>query len=282
VISFARAPRGKYVVQVQSETGSDVHLAFLATGRMMHAAYDIIERGAQPTMNEVKMEIEPIAEPVHVGDPVPVNVDFPGEPVRRPVRFQVRAEYKDGNGGPPLVRTPQLYFGWSLDNLHRSYFQPEKEGTVQLTITAEGQSVTGLPFTKVAKTPELRVRPMAARFLGFWEQPIDGNDNKLLDRLNIHSELEVVRPGRYRVRLQFTAPNKRSITGEGTGELAPGRQRVTVSFAASEVRKLESGGPYRIHDVEVVLLEGDAPVDRVSTPGMQMTTTAYRLAQFEP
>jgi hypothetical protein len=153
---------------------------------------------------------------------------------------------------------------------------------VQLTITAEGQSVTGLPFTKVAKTPELRVRPMAARFLGFWEQPIDGNDNKLLDRLNIHSELEVVRPGRYRVRLQFTAPNKRSITGEGTGELAPGRQRVTVSFAASEVRKLESGGPYRIHDVEVVLLEGDAPVDRVSTPGMQMTTTAYRLAQFEP
>ncbi|MBL8210906.1 MAG: hypothetical protein JNK87_09350 [Bryobacterales bacterium] len=281
VINFPRAPRGLYKVRVESEKGTEVKTAFIATGRLMQASYDIIERAGPTRKAEVRMQIQPIPGPLHVGDSVPVGLEFDGEPVRRQLQFQVRAEYQPSDGSPAVRRMLPMHFGWGMDLVFRSYFQPEREGTLQLMVTASGETVEGNPFRVEAKTQPIAVKPMTAQFLGLWEQAADSNGNAQLDRLDIHHELQVVQPGTYRVRFTVTAPNKASFQAEGMGRLMPGRQRLTVPLSAAKLRTLGSDGPFKVHDVDFEVMEGDTVVDRVSTPGIQMTTTPYRLAQWE-
>lgn len=281
VVNFPRAPRGPYKVVVESGKGAEVRTAFIAAGRMMQTAYEVIERVEQPHVSEIKMAVDPVPGTVHVGDNVPLTVAFNGEPVRRPIDFTVFAEYSGNDGATGSVKPLQLYFGWALDGSFRTYFQPDQEGSLRLKVSAKGRTVTGLPFATEAATPAMTVRPMAARYLGLWEQALDANSNTRLDRLDIHSEVEVVLPGLYRLRFQLVAPNKKSLTGEVQAPLTPGRQRMTAAFSGAAMRSLETDGPFRILDIELVRLEGDQVADRVSTLGIQMVTTAYRLAQWE-
>jgi hypothetical protein len=132
-----------------------------------------------------------------------------------------------------------------------------------------------------AKTEPIAVKPLMAQFLGLWEQAADSNGNGQLDRLDIHNELQVARPASYRVKFTVTAPNKATLKGEATAKLAPGRQKVTVSLPGAQLRSLASDGPFKVHDLEMEVLEGDTVVDRVSTPGIQMMTNPYKLAQWD-
>lgn len=281
VLNFPRAPRGVYKVRVESAKGTDVKIAFIATGRLMQASYDIIERAGPTRKAEVRMAIQAIPGPLHVGDSVPLGLEFDGEPVRRQLQFQVRAEYQPSDGSPAIKRSMQMHFGWGMDLVFRSYFQPEREGTLQLMVTASGETVEGNPFQVEAKTPPIAVKPLTAQFLGLWEQAVDSNNNGQLDRLDVHHELQVVQPGTYRVKFTVTGPNKASFQAESTGKIGIGRQRMTVPLTAAKLRSLGSDGPFKIHDVDFEILEGDTVVDRVNTPGIQMTTTPYRLAQWE-
>lgn len=280
LIYFPRAVRGVYRAIVESDKPCEMRVGFFPTGRLAQAAFDVFERVAQQPTGAVKLAMDPLPPVLHVGDSVPLQVEFTGEPVRRQVNFEAALEYTP-DGGPTQTRTLPMMFSWSLDNTFRSYFQPELPGTLKIQLTAAGRTVTGVPFTVKVDAPPVRVKPLAARLMGIYEQARDVDGNTRLDRLEIVMELDVLQPGEYQMGIRLFNRGNQSQAAQVTRNLAVGRQIIVFPFAASQVLALGMDGPYFASNLEITVRQPDGAGDPIQTHGIRLTTQPYRLAQWQ-
>jgi len=280
VLTMQRAARGAYKVIVESDASTEVRAAFLPVGRLIETAFDSVDRLAKPRDAEVKFSARPLPASIHAGDNVLLQVQFDGEPVGRPLQFEGVFEYRSGDAPPHVRRTP-LYMGWALDDTFRTYFQPEREGELTIRLTASGRTVTGLPFSAQAVVPAVKVKPITARLMGIWEQPVDTDGNGLFDRMDIHAELEMLRPAELEMGATLMTRGRQGTKGNVRKPMPQGRQRVTISFPASQVLSLSGDGPYIVEDIEMKLTMSDGSVDSVQTTGYRIGTQAYRRAQWD-
>lgn len=280
VLTMQRAARGPYKVVVESEKSTEVRAAFLPVGRLIETAFDSVDRLAKPRDAEVKFSARPLPAAIHAGDNVLLQVQFDGEPVSRPLQFEAVFEYRNGDAPPHVRRTP-LYMGWALDDTFRTYFQPEREGELTIKLTASGRTITGLPFSAKADVPAVKVKPITARLMGIWEQPIDTDGNGLFDRMDIHAELEMLKPAELDMAATLMIRGRQGSKGSVRKQMPQGRQRITISFPASQVLSLPGDGPYIVEDIEMKLTMSDGSVDTVQTTGYRIGTQAYRRAQWD-
>lgn len=291
LITMPRAMRGLYRVVVDAEQTAEFSVGVFPTGRLLQATQDLLERQTQAKQGEVRMTVDPITANVHVGDNVLLVADFSGEPVRRPIDFRAVIEYRDilpGSGpeesrlGPPETKTAVMHFGWGMDNTYRGYLQPDKQGRMQMTLQAKGRTTTGLPFDVEAKLPAVTVMPLAARFQGLWEQPVDTDNNGVFDRLDIHVELEVLQGATFEGSMALAGRFRKELPMRAQKQFAPGRQRLTFSFPSTQILSLATDGPYEVKDLRIVMKKADGSSDDVSLQGIRMQTQPYRRAQWTP
>ncbi len=280
MIHFPRAVRGVYKAVVDSPEPCEMRVGFFPTGRLAQAAFDVFERIAQQPTSEVKLSVDPLPGTLHVGDSVPVTVEFTGEPVRRQVNFEANLEYTPDNG-PSQTRTLPMMFSWSLDNSFRSYFQPDKPGKLKIALTARGRTVTGVPFTVKVEAPPVTVKPLAARLLGIWEQARDTDGNTRLDRLEVALEMEVFQPGEYRMAMRLFDRSNQSKFIQVNQNLSLGRQTIIFPFTAAQVLSLPLDGPYFATNLEIARRNKDGSEDPIQTHGIRMTTQPYKKSQWQ-
>jgi len=280
MIHFPRAVRGVYKAIVDSPAPCEMRVGFFPTGRLAQAAFDVFERVAQQPTSEVRLALDPLPSTLHVGDSVPISVEFTGEPVRRQVNFEATLEYTP-DSGPPLKRTVPMGFSWSLDNAFRAYFQPERPGKLKIGLKAMGRTVTGVPFTVQVEAPVVNVKPLAARLLGIWEQARDTDGNTRLDRLEIVLEMEVIQAGEYRMAMRLFDRSNQSKFVQVNQNLSVGRQTIIFPFSSAEILKLPLDGPYFATNLEIALRLKDGSEDAIPTHGIRMTTQAYKKVQWQ-
>ncbi|MBL8179059.1 MAG: hypothetical protein JNK48_30570 [Bryobacterales bacterium] len=280
MIHFPRAVRGVYRAIVDSPPPCEMRVGFFPTGRLAQAAFDVFERVAQQPTSEVKLALDPLPATLHVGDSVPITVEFTGEPVRRQVNFEATIEYS-APGAPPLTRTMTMPFSWSLDNSFRAYFQPERPGKLKIALKAMGRTVTGVPFTVPVESAIVDVKPLAARLLGIWEQARDVDGNGRPDRLEVMLEMEVMRAGEYRMAMRLFDRANQSRFVQVNQNLPVGRQTVIFPFTAAQILALPLDGPYFAGNLEIALRQPDGSEDSIQTHGIRITTQAYKKTQWQ-
>lgn len=146
------------------------------------------------------------------------------------------------------------------DGLYTGTFTPGQVGKYSVLLKAQGDSPTGVRFSRM-QTSSFRVLEPLASFVAFQDAGADDDSDGLLDRVAVTSGVNVQKAGKYQFGLKLVAGNGREVSATAQGDLQTGAQEVGVSFSAEEILGLGVGGPYAMKEAILTYLDDpDVPV----------------------
>jgi hypothetical protein len=291
VIMMENAARGTYTLSAPGQI--QLTAALLPLGRLFEEATEALGKPPQVPPGEVLLQ--PYALPVNVfaGDTVPLQVRLLGDPVREPVQFRVRAEYRvflpRGNSpsqqlGPPIIEEVPVTFTRDAEGLYKSSFTVARAGTLRVEVRASGQRTSGQPFDHAVKIPEVLVEPLVARIRSLSEKSVDADGNGTFDRLEVTAQLNVVVPGDYRMQLMIEAPGGApGLLFDANATLRAGDQSLTARIPAERIRKRLKDGPWIIRPPQISRKEPNSAYTAgfVALLPQPLTTAPYKRSQWD-
>jgi hypothetical protein len=282
VVFFEKAARGRYQIEVAGATR--LSAAFIPMGSLF------TDPAPPATSGEVGLQVYAMPFDASVGDAIPLQVGFTGDPIAPQVGFDVSLEYttvtpgqkREAPSPAPIVERAPVAMTRTPDGRWHGVVVPQRAGLLRVGVSATGTRANGTPFAANGTVHGPNVHRVVARFVSLTEAAVDANANGALDRLDVTARLDVVVPGLYAmdVLLMDRAGHGESITGEHT--LNAGAQTLVVSVPASTLRARLEDGPWTISFIRIFRPEGNRFGDFVRVPpDLTVQTSAYRRDQWE-
>ena len=149
------------------------------------------------------------------------------------------------------------------DGVFTANLSPGEPGEHRIFVTIEGHR-NGHPFAR-SVGGLLRVAEPCGRFLaGFRSFSVDEDGNGLPERLDLETNVEVLRAGRFQLQAHILASNGESDFANAFTDLELGPQTVRVGFEADRLRDLGVEGPCQVTDLKLAYL-GDQGLEICDT-----------------
>jgi len=299
IIWLQRAAKGRYEIHASPKTTTkgELRVAVVPVVALAKAYAARKAASEQPAPGEIQIRAKYLPFDCFVGDSLDVQFELLGDIGSKPPQFEVRLERRawlqDVDGGvryaaPDPVEVMPVQFTQVGSRTYRGTLVPTKPGSVRITVRATGKTPSGQPFVAEAfiTNDSMRVKPIAARFLGVNANAMARDGDSKFDRLEVSATLDVLMPGDYLLIFSVQDAAGARLEGglfSGVATLQAGRQNLTASVPSSRIWRELRDGPLEIANVQIsrtqkYTLSGI----EVRTGNATLRTPAYRHDQWDP
>jgi len=288
VIAVENPAPGAYVVRIERSASSPREIS--AQGVMVPVE-QIFKEATDTLINPPGVRVaSDTPQDCFVGEEIPLLVRLIGDPIAPNVKFEVRVETRpplgrDARGsfqyGEPTLTTVPVAFTRSPNGLDRAVLIAKDSGLTRISIRASGTRTGGGPFDAETTVGPFLVSPVVAAFASLTEHAVDDDGNGRPDRLEIVASFDVIKPGKYEMRLTLEGSPRETVSTIAKAELAAGRGQIIASIPAKELFDRLKDGPYKIKNVQIFRPQGNTFGDFVQGRIPVLTTAAYKRDQWD-